>query len=1645
MADIAELGFKLDTRDLARGKTELDGLARSAKQAEDAAGSMSKGADKASGSTKELAKSSRSAADEAEKLARSQSEAAKQAGNLAGGLGALAVGFAGLTIARAATDSIAQFSKEVAYLKATLGGTADQMAELRDQAKQIGSATSFSLAEVAKAQRVLAQAGLDAQSVLKATTDVLKFAQAGDFKDLENAAEMLVDVAGQTGKTAKDFASLGDVMVATADASTTSVQQLGFSYKYSAGIAKDLGTSFEQVSAAMALLAVNGIKGESAGTGLRSVMASLINPSKENEKVWAALGFTLDDLNPNMSSLADVLQKIGSKNVSIENLFQLFGNEGASVANTLTQKYAQLDGYLKQIGDSAGITAKKAETMSDNLSTAFSGVASAADAAAVQISDSLGFEEAAKAAANSLSGIISSFAGLNEAAVASGAMSRQAAEDYKTFEAAATALAGAVGGAGLAYAISLIPAPAALAAISVGALDTAMTALAVTIMAHPLGALVTILGATAGWLYANRDAVVEFGNTGATIGERVRSVFESLRQTAYGLWDAMAGLASLDMSRVAASFDQVKSPINNVKAAQGLNTELARMTGNAKAYGAAVSAIKEPPKAPVRPIGRTDAPSAGRKGGAGSADKEARALATEQAKLNDLLQKGEGFSASYAESLALLAKYQNRLPVDQYRTAVERLILTQTDVGKAATKAAEDRAREIAALDESADKIERETELYGLSALQIAELNAAKTEAALIDARESGAIDAVIESLSQELIARNKIIEATRKQETKRISADAAKQAADDWKESSKDIERALTDALMRGFDEGKSFGDSLVDYLKNAFESTAIKIVLQPVMSAINSIGQPLSDGIASGDLIGAAKGAWAGLQSGGDAFSGSIESALKSGFGQNLGLSTPATYSIGPNIGSGIDAALIRTEPQLTALGEGAKVAGEALAYLPAVMSAAEGKWGASSGAALGTYLTAGNPLGGMIGQQLGSMVDDFFGGGGPDQRTAKFGSGASSALTAEGMATGWTGSSVFGEFRTYADKWFSDSEMRPAMSAFIDTLETLDSAVATTLTVSADQAASVKDALSKIDTEYNFGEQWTDFTTSSKAREQIAVDRYATILDGIDKGWGDFVRSFAGTFDQFPEFIGSLMQSMAQFRDGALGLEEVFKQQITSISQFSALAKGSETAAQAFSRLNTVFAATNGALQAIGHSSEGLDLRTSALRESFVAAAGGVDSMSSIVATFIDSTYTESEKLALKTQGLTDRFASLGVVMPSNTQALRDLVKAQDLSTAAGQRLALQLMQLSPALADVTAAAAVDVEALRSDVSRAYENESNALRTTIDRLQQFAIEVRKFRDSLYLDQELSPLSIFDRYTLSGKMLEELQIRALAGDEDARAQLEQSATDFLNYSRQYNANNAQYLSDFDRVQAILRGAESSAIQQISNAERQLSALDKMVAGILDVNKSLLTLADAVAAFAAGQQAIKEPVAGGAVTISGGIASSSATGQSATVGAIQDSIGQNVASGNFGAIYSAAAANGFTADQLASVSGISGVTGSSISDWIASQGLPALPTVNGSHANGLDYVPFDGYVAELHKGERVLTATESRSFGDGSSDSAVVFELQALRQEMAKLQTQLSQAHGQNLQQRAAIAEVQIKTTNRQTIEMQRVAAAGV
>lgn len=47
---------------------------------------------------------------------------------------------------------------------------------------------------------------------------------------------------------------------------------------------------------------------------------------------------------------------------------------------------------------------------------------------------------------------------------------------------------------------------------------------------------------------------------------------------------------------------------------------------------------------------------------------------------------------------------------------------------------------------------------------------------------------------------------------------------------------------------------------------------------------------------------------------------------------------------------------------------------------------------------------------------------------------------------------------------------------------------------------------------------------------------------------------------------------------------------------------------------------------------------------------------------------------------------------------------------------------------------------------------------------------------------------------------------------------------------------------------------------------------------------------------------------------------------------------------------------------------------------------MPDLSSIDGTHANGLPFVPFDGYIAALHKGERVVPANQNKNYSATSN-----------------------------------------------------------
>lgn len=47
---------------------------------------------------------------------------------------------------------------------------------------------------------------------------------------------------------------------------------------------------------------------------------------------------------------------------------------------------------------------------------------------------------------------------------------------------------------------------------------------------------------------------------------------------------------------------------------------------------------------------------------------------------------------------------------------------------------------------------------------------------------------------------------------------------------------------------------------------------------------------------------------------------------------------------------------------------------------------------------------------------------------------------------------------------------------------------------------------------------------------------------------------------------------------------------------------------------------------------------------------------------------------------------------------------------------------------------------------------------------------------------------------------------------------------------------------------------------------------------------------------------------------------------------------------------------------------------------------VPDLSSIDGTHANGLPFVPFDGYIAALHKGERIVPAAQNKTMTNNSN-----------------------------------------------------------
>lgn len=204
----------------------------------------------------------------------------------------------------------------------------------------------------------------------------------------------------------------------------------------------------------------------------------------------------------------------------------------------------------------------------------------------------------------------------------------------------------------------------------------------------------------------------------------------------------------------------------------------------------------------------------------------------------------------------------------------------------------------------------------------------------------------------------------------------------------------------------------------------------------------------------------------------------------------------------------------------------------------------------------------------------------------------------------------------------------------------------------------------------------------------------------------------------------------------------------------------------------------------------------------------------------------------------------------------------------------------------------------------------------------------------------------------------------------------------------------NTQLLENMDEnFEYISRGASDARIDISGFSEMLASMGTEDAAGLLgalrdqlekvgptsgDAVKTLTELSDAISGYSTAGTDYSQSLALIVEDVSGRIAEATKNYEDA-VGELDQAAeateaGKNTMQGLLNGIQSETPRVLSTVDSLADQ--MKSRLQTSFSGFVLN--IQANVTANGSHKTGLDYVPFDGYIAELHKGEQVLTAEEA-------------------------------------------------------------------
>lgn len=183
-----------------------------------------------------------------------------------------------------------------------------QMRAVREEALRLSRSMGVAPEKIAQAFTLLIKAGMDVEDALAGGAKAaVEFARVSGVEAAE-AAEFMKVAMNVFGISATEAA---DTLSAAADSSETSIAAMVESFASVASVAKGTGQTLFGLSQGLAALASYGIKGEEAGTGIKTFLVKLLSPAKDAKEALATLGISMGDLVDKTGTLLPLSQIAG--------------------------------------------------------------------------------------------------------------------------------------------------------------------------------------------------------------------------------------------------------------------------------------------------------------------------------------------------------------------------------------------------------------------------------------------------------------------------------------------------------------------------------------------------------------------------------------------------------------------------------------------------------------------------------------------------------------------------------------------------------------------------------------------------------------------------------------------------------------------------------------------------------------------------------------------------------------------------------------------------------------------------------------------------------------------------------------------------------------------------------------------------------------------------------------------------------------------------------------------------------------------------------------------------------------------------------------------------------------------------------------